>query len=47
MTAKRFRLVATLAITLIFLLIWTFPILWSVLEFAGRPTATCWPIRRN
>jgi multiple sugar transport system permease protein len=32
MTARRFRLVATLAITLIFLLAWMFPILWSVLN---------------
>ncbi|HEX5231333.1 MAG TPA: carbohydrate ABC transporter permease [Bradyrhizobium sp.] len=32
MTARRFRLVATLAITLMFLLAWMFPILWSVLN---------------
>ena len=32
MTARRFRLVATLAITLIFLLAWAFPIVWSVLN---------------
>ena len=32
MTAKRFRFVATMIITLIFLLAWVFPIVWSVLN---------------
>ena len=32
MTAKRLRLVATMIITLIFLLAWVFPIVWSVLN---------------
>jgi multiple sugar transport system permease protein len=32
MTARRFRLVAMLAISLVFLLAWIFPILWSVLS---------------
>ena len=32
MTAKRFRFVATMIITLIFLLAWVFPIFWSVLN---------------
>jgi len=32
MTAKRFRLIATMIITLIFLLAWVFPIVWSVLN---------------
>jgi multiple sugar transport system permease protein len=32
MTAKRLRLIATLFITLIFLLAWVFPIVWSVLN---------------
>ena len=32
MTAKRFRFVATMVITLIFLLAWVFPIVWSVLN---------------
>ena len=32
MTAKRFRFIATMIITLIFLLAWVFPIVWSVLN---------------
>ena len=32
MTAKRFRFIATMVITLIFLLAWVFPIVWSVLN---------------
>ena len=32
MTARRIRLIATLAITLVFLLAWAFPIVWSVLN---------------
>jgi multiple sugar transport system permease protein len=32
MTAKRFRFIATIIITLIFLLAWAFPIVWSVLN---------------
>jgi multiple sugar transport system permease protein len=32
MTAKRVRLIATMIITLIFLLAWAFPIVWSVLN---------------
>jgi multiple sugar transport system permease protein len=32
MTAQRIRVIATLAITLVFLLAWVFPIVWSVLN---------------
>ena len=32
MTVKRFRLIATLVISLVFLLAWAFPIVWSVLN---------------